>query len=166
MPYRPGPSGARMMQVETSMRPYLVTAFTCDGLAAHDPVTVASNVGHAAIATFTTSLAAELNGPGMIVSLYCIGSRGPLIGVIIFFFLNDPPPPEFSPLPLHDPFPISFQLSPFVFGRPRGGPSPAYATDVMVHRVYGTAFGAQAFAMASALAVVFAIALLLLKWPQ
>src|SRR2546429_7915087 len=24
-----------------------------------------------------------------------------------FFFLNDPPPPDISPLPLHDPFPIS-----------------------------------------------------------
>src|SRR2546430_12086009 len=24
-----------------------------------------------------------------------------------FFFFNDPPPPEISPLPLHDPFPIS-----------------------------------------------------------
>ena len=60
----------------------------------------------------------------------------------------------------------AFQMFTLVFVLTQGGPSPAYATDVMVHRVYGTAFGAQAFAMASALAVVFAVALLLLKWPQ
>ncbi len=60
----------------------------------------------------------------------------------------------------------AFQMFTLVFVLTQGGPFPAYATDVMVHRVYGTAFGAQAFAMASALAVVFAIALLLLKWPQ
>ena len=60
----------------------------------------------------------------------------------------------------------AFQMFTLVFVLTQGGPFPAYATDVMVHRVYGTAFGAQAFAMASALAVVFAVALLLLKWPQ
>ena len=36
----------------------------------------------------------------------------------------------------------------------------------MVHRIYQTAFGQQAFALASALAVVFAVMLLILRWPQ
>src|SRR2546430_17267834 len=27
--------------------------------------------------------------------------------ILFFFFLNDPPPPEISPLPQHDPLPIS-----------------------------------------------------------
>src|SRR2546430_15413977 len=29
-----------------------------------------------------------------------------ILSYFTFFFFNDPPPPEFSPLPLHAPFPI------------------------------------------------------------
>ena len=41
---------------------------------------VAYDAGHAALAAFTRSLAAELDGTGVNVSLYCTGSRGPRIG--------------------------------------------------------------------------------------
>jgi len=60
----------------------------------------------------------------------------------------------------------ALEMFSLVFVLTQGGPFPAHASDVMVHRVYRTAFGTQAFAMASALAVMFAAMLLLLKWPQ
>jgi len=60
----------------------------------------------------------------------------------------------------------AFEMFALVFVLTQGGPFPPRATDVLVHRVYGAAFGAQAFAVACALAVVFAAVLLLLTWPQ
>jgi len=48
----------------------------------------------------------------------------------------------------------------------QGGPFPLHATDVAVHRIYRTAVGAQAWAMASALTVILALILLLFRWPQ
>src|SRR5439155_1487401 len=60
----------------------------------------------------------------------------------------------------------AFEMFALVFVLTQGGPFPARATDVLVHRVYAAAFGAQAFAVACAIAVVFAAVLLLLTWPQ
>jgi multiple sugar transport system permease protein len=48
----------------------------------------------------------------------------------------------------------------------QGGPFPLHATDVAVHRIYRTAIGAQAWGMTSALAVIFALVLLVFRWPQ
>src|SRR5438477_10590829 len=59
---------------------HIVNAVSADGPAPHDPLTVAYDAGHAALAAFTRSLAAELDGTGVNVSLYCTGSRGPRIG--------------------------------------------------------------------------------------
>src|ERR1035438_6925563 len=42
---------------------------------------------------------------GLITSSLCLS----------FFFFNDPAPPEISPLPLHDPLPISMDALPVVF---------------------------------------------------
>jgi len=61
----------------------------------------------------------------------------------------------------------ALQTFTLVFVLTQGGPSPSHATDVMAHRIYQTAFGQQgAFALASALAVVLAVMLVLLRWPQ
>src|SRR2546422_1019884 len=59
---------------------HIVNAVSADGPAPHDPLTVAYDAGHAALAAFTRSLATELDGTGVNVSLYCTGSRGPRIG--------------------------------------------------------------------------------------
>jgi len=53
-----------------------------------------------------------------------------------------------------------------VFVLTAGGPFPPHSTDVVVHRIYRTAFGPQAFGMASALAVMLAALLLIFRWPQ
>src|SRR2546430_398988 len=42
--------------------------------------------------------------PVLLLFLFCIASP---IFLLFFFFFNDPAPPEISPLPLHDPLPIS-----------------------------------------------------------
>ena len=60
----------------------------------------------------------------------------------------------------------ALQMFTLVFVLTQGGPGPSHATDVMVHRIYQTAFGQQTFALASAVAVVFAVMLLILRWPQ
>jgi len=60
----------------------------------------------------------------------------------------------------------ALQMFTLVFVLTQDGPAPSHATDVMVHRIYQTAFGQQTFALASALAVVFAVMLLILRWPQ
>ena len=43
---------------------------------------------------------------------------------------------------------------------------PAESTDVLVHRVYQTGFVSQAFAMASALALLLSVVLVVFRWPQ
>jgi ABC-type sugar transport system permease subunit len=58
----------------------------------------------------------------------------------------------------------ALQMFTLVFVLTQGG--PLHRSDVVVYRVYQTAFGSQAFAMATALAAVFALVLLVLKWPQ
>jgi multiple sugar transport system permease protein len=58
----------------------------------------------------------------------------------------------------------AFQVFTLVTVLTQGGPQQA--TQVLVHRVYETAFGAQAFGAASALALLIFAALLVLRWPQ
>src|SRR5438067_4702195 len=59
---------------------HISNAVGADGPAPHDPLTIAYDAGHAALASFTRSLAAELHRTGVNVSLYCTGSKGPRIG--------------------------------------------------------------------------------------
>jgi NAD(P)-dependent dehydrogenase (short-subunit alcohol dehydrogenase family) len=59
---------------------HIINAVSAGGLTPQDPLTIAYDAGHAALAAFTRSLAAELSGTGINVSLYCIGSTGPRLG--------------------------------------------------------------------------------------
>ena len=59
---------------------HIVNTISAGGLEPHDPLTIAYDTGHAALAAFTRSLAAELDGTGVDVSLYCTGQAGPRIG--------------------------------------------------------------------------------------
>jgi len=59
---------------------HIVNAVSSESPAPHDPLTAAYDAGHAALAAFTRSLAAELDGTGVNVSLYCTGAKGPRIG--------------------------------------------------------------------------------------
>ena len=60
----------------------------------------------------------------------------------------------------------ALQMFTLVFVLTQGGPFPLYATDVVVHRIYRTAFGPHALGMASALALMLAVLLLVFRWPQ
>jgi len=60
----------------------------------------------------------------------------------------------------------ALQMFTLVFVLTQGGPFPLRSTDVLVHRIYRTAFGPQTFGMASALAVMLAGLLLVFRWPQ
>ena len=60
----------------------------------------------------------------------------------------------------------ALQMFTLVFVLTQGGPFPLHATDVVVHRIYRTAFGPQALGMASALALMLAVLLLVFRWPQ
>jgi len=60
----------------------------------------------------------------------------------------------------------ALQMFTLVFVVTQGGPFPLHATDVVVHRIYRTAFGPQALGMASALALMLGIVLLIFRWPQ
>src|SRR5579864_1460750 len=59
---------------------HVVNAIPFGGLAPNDPFTVPYDSGYAALATFTRGLAGELQGTGIHVSLYCLGSNGLRIG--------------------------------------------------------------------------------------
>lgn len=59
---------------------HIVNAVSAGGLAPTDPLTVAYDAGHAALAAYTRSLARELEGTGVNVSLYSTGAGGPRIG--------------------------------------------------------------------------------------
>jgi multiple sugar transport system permease protein len=58
----------------------------------------------------------------------------------------------------------ALQMFTLVFVLTQGG--PVHSTDVLVHRVYRTAFGPHALGMASALAVMLAAITLVFRWPQ
>ncbi len=60
----------------------------------------------------------------------------------------------------------ALQMFTLVFVLTQGGPFPQHATDVVMHRIYRTAFGPQALGMASALALLLAVVLLIFRWPQ
>ena len=59
---------------------HIVNTVSAGGLAPSDPLTTAYDTGHAALAAFTRSLATQLTGTGVNVSLYSTGSGGPRIG--------------------------------------------------------------------------------------
>lgn len=60
----------------------------------------------------------------------------------------------------------AMQVFTLVYVLTQGGPLPARSTEVLVHRIYQAAFGSQAFGMASALALLVVVTLLILRWPQ
>jgi len=60
----------------------------------------------------------------------------------------------------------ALQMFTLVFVLTQGGPIPFHSTDVLVHRIYRTAFGSQALGVASALAVMLGAVLVIFKWPQ
>jgi multiple sugar transport system permease protein len=60
----------------------------------------------------------------------------------------------------------ALQMFTLVFVLTQGGPFPVHATDVVVHRIYRTAFGPQALGMASALALMLTVVVLIFRWPQ
>jgi NADP-dependent 3-hydroxy acid dehydrogenase YdfG len=59
---------------------HIVNTVSAGGLAPKDPLTIAYDAGHAALAAYTRSLAAQLDGSGVNVSLFNTGSGGPRIG--------------------------------------------------------------------------------------
>lgn len=59
---------------------HIVNTVSAGGLAPENPMTIAYDTGHAALAAFTRSLAGQLNGSGVNVSLFNTGSGGPRIG--------------------------------------------------------------------------------------
>jgi NAD(P)-dependent dehydrogenase (short-subunit alcohol dehydrogenase family) len=59
---------------------HIVNAVSYGGLLPGDPVTIPYDSGHAALAAFTEGLARQLKGTGILVSLYCPGSKSPPIG--------------------------------------------------------------------------------------
>ena len=59
---------------------HIVNAVSYSGLLPGDPMTIAYDTGHAALATFTQALAQQTRGSGVFVSLFCPGSRSPRIG--------------------------------------------------------------------------------------
>lgn len=59
---------------------HIVNAIGGGGLEASNPMTVAYDTGHAAVAAFTRSLASQLDGTGVNVTLFSIGPGGPRIG--------------------------------------------------------------------------------------
>lgn len=59
---------------------HIVNTVSAGGLAPEDPMTIAYDTGHAAVAAFTRSLARQLDGSGVNVSLFNTGSGGPRIG--------------------------------------------------------------------------------------
>ena len=60
----------------------------------------------------------------------------------------------------------AFQMFTLVFVLTQGGPLPFRSTDVLVFRIYQTAFGSQALGVACALALMLGVMLLIFKWPE
>src|SRR2546427_110499 len=59
---------------------HIINAVSYGGLVPADPMTIPYDTGQAALATFTQALARQTNGSGVVVSLFCLGSRRPRIG--------------------------------------------------------------------------------------
>ncbi|HXM38696.1 MAG TPA: sugar ABC transporter permease [Gemmatimonadales bacterium] len=60
----------------------------------------------------------------------------------------------------------AFQVFTYVYVLTRGGPLPDHSTEVLVHRVYQTAWGSQEFGAAGALSLLFFLLLLVLTVTQ
>jgi multiple sugar transport system permease protein len=60
----------------------------------------------------------------------------------------------------------ALQIFTYVYVLTRGGPLPQRSTEVVVRRVYVTAWGSQDFSAASALALLFMLLLVVLTWTQ
>jgi NAD(P)-dependent dehydrogenase (short-subunit alcohol dehydrogenase family) len=59
---------------------HIVNVVSYGGLVPSDPLSVPYDTGHAALAVFTESLARQLQGTGVRVSIFCPGAKGPRIG--------------------------------------------------------------------------------------
>ena len=59
---------------------HIVNAVSYGGLLPGEPMTIPYDSGHAALAAFTEGLARQMQGTGVLISLYCPGSRSGRIG--------------------------------------------------------------------------------------
>src|SRR5437879_6269810 len=59
---------------------HLINVVAFGGLHPENPLTIAYDTGHAALAAFTEGLAHQTTGTGIQVSLFCLGSGSPRIG--------------------------------------------------------------------------------------
>jgi NAD(P)-dependent dehydrogenase (short-subunit alcohol dehydrogenase family) len=59
---------------------HIVNMVSYGGLLPGDPMSTPYDTGHAALAVFTEGLASQLRGSGVVVSIFCPGSKGPRIG--------------------------------------------------------------------------------------
>lgn len=59
---------------------HIVNIVSYGGLLPGDPAYLPYDTGHAAIAVFTEGLARQLEGTGVLASVFCPGSKGPRIG--------------------------------------------------------------------------------------
>lgn len=59
---------------------HVVNAVSYGGLLPGEPATIPYDTGHAALAAFTEGLAGQMHGTGVLVSLFCPGSRSGRIG--------------------------------------------------------------------------------------
>jgi len=59
---------------------HIVNVVSYGGLVPSDPKTMPYDIGHAALATFTASLARQVQGTGVHASIFCPGAKGPRVG--------------------------------------------------------------------------------------
>ena len=59
---------------------HIVNVVSFGGLVPGDPMSMPYDTGYAALAVFTEGLAQQLRGTGVLVSIFCPGSKGPRIG--------------------------------------------------------------------------------------
>jgi NAD(P)-dependent dehydrogenase (short-subunit alcohol dehydrogenase family) len=59
---------------------HIVNVVSYGGLVPSDPKTMPYDIGHAALATFTASLARQVQGTGVRASIFCPGAKGPRVG--------------------------------------------------------------------------------------
>lgn len=59
---------------------HIVNVVSYGGLVPTDPMSVPYDTSHAALASFSRSLAGQLQGTGVSVSIFCPGAKGPRVG--------------------------------------------------------------------------------------